>query len=40
MSGIVHTEGESLQDGLGDVWTGGTILALAYMLHHLSATRS
>jgi len=36
MSGIVHTGSESPQNGLGDVWTSGTTLALAYMLHHLS----
>ena len=27
----------SLQDGLGDEWTYGMILASAYVLHHLSA---
>jgi len=27
---------ESLQNGLGDVQTSGTTLALAYVLHHLS----
>jgi len=40
MSGIVYTRGESLQDGLGVVWTCGTTLASAYMLCHLSATWS
>ena len=38
LSGMVHTEGKSLQDGLGDMQTCGMILASAYMLHHLSAT--
>jgi len=33
---MVHTKGESLQDGLGDMWTCGMTLALAYMLHCLS----
>jgi len=37
VSGIVHTRGESLQDGLRDVWTCETTLALAYVLHCLSA---
>ena len=37
MSGVVHTKGESLQDGLRDVWTCRTTLASAYVLHHLSA---
>jgi len=36
--GAVHIGGESLQDGLGNVQTYGTILALAYVLHYLSAT--
>jgi len=36
MSGMVHTGGESPQDGLRDVWTHGTILASAYVLCHLS----
>jgi len=40
LSGIVHTGGESPQDGLGDVWTCGTTLASAYMLCHLSAVWS
>jgi len=31
-----HWDG-SLQDGLGDEWTCRTTLALAYVLHHLSA---
>ena len=34
--GMVHTGGKSLWDGLGDVWTCETTLALAYVLHHLS----
>jgi len=34
--GIVHTEGESLQDELGDVQTCGMTLASAYILHCLS----
>jgi len=34
----VHTGGESPQDGLGVVWTCGTTLASAYVLHCLSAT--
>ena len=38
MSGTVHTEGESLQDGLKDVWTCKMTLASAYVLHYLSAT--
>jgi len=38
MSGVVHTEGESPQDELRDVWTCRTTLASAYVLHHLSAT--
>ena len=33
---MVHTGGESSQDGLGDMWTYGTILASAYMLCYLS----
>ena len=33
MSGAVHTRGESLQDGLRDVWTCRMILALAYVLY-------
>ena len=33
----VYTRSESLQDGLRDMWTCGMTLALAYMLHHLSA---
>ena len=36
LSGMVHTKGESLQDGLGDMWTCEMTLALAYMLHCLS----
>ena len=32
----VHTRGESLQDGLRDVWTCETILASAYILYCLS----
>ena len=32
------TLGGSLQNGLGDVWTCGTTLASAYVLHYLSAT--
>jgi len=37
LSGAVHTRGESLWNWLGDVQTYGTTLALAYVLHHLSA---
>jgi len=37
LPGMVHTEGESLQGGLGDVWTCRITLALAYMLCHLFA---
>ena len=40
LSGMVHTRDKSPQEGLGDVWTCGTTLALAYMLYHLSATWS
>jgi len=36
MSGMVHIGGESSQDGLEDVQTCGTTLALAYVLHRLS----
>jgi len=36
VSGAVQTRDESLQDGLRDVQTCGTILASAYMLCHLS----
>ena len=32
--------GGSPQDGLGDEWTYGTILASAYVLRHLSAAWS
>jgi len=35
--GTVHTRGESLQDGLGDIQTHKMTLALAYILYHLSA---
>ena len=35
VSGMVHTRGESLQDGLGYVRTCGTILASAYVLCYL-----
>jgi len=38
MSGVVHTGGESPQDGLRDVQTYRMTLALAYVLHYLSAT--
>ena len=38
LSGVVHTRGESLQGRLRDVQTHRMTLALAYMLHHLSAT--
>jgi len=38
MSDAVHTGGESLQDGLGDMQTCGMTLASAYVLCHLSAT--
>ena len=38
--GAVHTEGKSPQDGLGDVQTCGTTLALAYVLYYQSATWS
>ena len=34
--GMIHTGGESLQDGLGVVQTCGTTLASAYVLHCLS----
>ena len=37
MSDTVHTGGESLWEGLGDVQTCGMTLALAYVLYHLSA---
>ena len=37
VSGVVHTEGESLQDKLEDVWTCKTTLASAYILCCLSA---
>jgi len=37
MLGAVHTGGESLQSGLGDVQTCGITLALAYVLCCLSA---
>ena len=40
MLGAVHTGGESLQDGLRDIQTYGTTLALAYVLHWLSAVWS
>jgi len=36
--GVVHTRSESPQDGLGDVWTHGMTLALAYVLRRLSVT--
>jgi len=35
---MVHTGGESLQDGLRDMWTCRTTLALAYVLYYLFAT--
>jgi len=34
--GTIYTRGGSPQDRLGDVWTYGTILASAYVLHCLS----
>ena len=34
---MVHTGGESLQDGLGVVWTCEITLASAYILYYLSA---
>ena len=37
---MVHTEGESLQDGPGDMWTCRMTLTSAYMLYCLSATWS
>jgi len=37
MLGVVHTGGESLQDGLGNIQTYGTTLASAYVLCCLSA---
>ena len=37
LSGMVHTRGESLQDGLRDMWTCGMTLASAYVLYCLSA---
>jgi len=36
VSDVVHTRGESPQDGLRDVQTCGMTLALAYMLYYLS----
>ena len=36
ISGVVHTGGESLQDGLRDVQTYKITLASAYVLHCLS----
>ena len=36
----LDTRGKSLQDGLWVVWTCGTTLASAYMLHHLFAAWS
>jgi len=33
---MVHTGGESPQDGLEDIWTCGTTLASAYVLCYLS----
>jgi len=38
MLGVVYTGGKSPQDGLGDVQTCGTTLALAYMLCCLFVT--
>jgi len=35
--GVVHTGGESLQEGLGDVQTCRMTLALAYVLRYLSS---
>ena len=40
MLGVVHTGGESLQDGLGNIQTYGTTLASAYVLCCLSAVWS
>ena len=40
MSDTVHTMCGSLQNGLGDVQTCETILALAYILYYLSITWS
>ena len=40
MSGMVHTRGESLQNGLRDVQTCGMTLASAYVLCHLFTTQS
>jgi len=37
LDSIVHTGDVSPQSRLGDVWTCGTILASAYILHCLSA---
>jgi len=34
---MVHIRDESPQDGLGDMWTCGMILASAYVLYYLSA---
>ena len=34
---VVHTGDENLQDRLRDMQTCGITLALAYVLHHLSA---
>jgi len=36
LSNMVHTRGESLQDGVGDAWTYRITLALTYILCHLS----
>ena len=40
LSDMVHTRGESPQEGLRDVQTCGMTLASAYALHHLSAVWS
>ncbi len=37
LSDMVYTRGESLQDGLKDVWTYGMTLASAYVLCCMSA---
>ena len=37
LSDMVYTEGESLWNRLGDIWTSRMILASAYILYYLSA---
>ena len=38
LSDTVYTEGESMQNSLGDIWTSRMILALAYILYYVVAT--